>query len=82
LSETRPHLYINSKGYLVTRHSYSGGDTFNYCARKYYLERVQGWSEKQQRAASQFGIALEHAVTFWHQHGMDTAAAVPEFVRQ
>ena len=81
MSETRPHLYINSKGYLVTRHSYSGGDTFNYCARKYYLERVQGWSEKQQRAASQFGIALEHAVTFWHQHGMDTAAAVAEFVR-
>lgn len=81
MSIMKAHLYINSKGYFVTRHSYSGGDTFNYCARKYYLERVQGWSEKQQRAASQFGIALEHAVQFWHQHRMDTAAAIAEFDR-
>jgi hypothetical protein len=78
---SRAHLYVNSKGYEVTRHSYSGGDSFNYCARKYYLERVQGWQEKQERAASKFGIALEHAVTFWHQRGMDTAAAVEDFKR-
>lgn len=81
MSAMKAHLYINSRGQFVTRHSYSGGDTFAFCPQKYYLERVQGWSEKQQRAASQFGIALEHAVTFWHQHGMDTSAAVAEFVR-
>ena len=79
---SKAHLYINAKGYPVTRHSYSGGDAFNFCSRKYYLERVQGWGEKQQRAASQFGIALEHAIQFWHQHGQDTGAAVAEFVRQ
>jgi hypothetical protein len=43
---------------------------------------VQGWGEKQQRAASQFGIALEHAIQFWHQHGMVDGTAVAEFVRQ
>jgi hypothetical protein len=81
MSTMKPHLYINSKGYFVTRHSYSGGDSFNYCARKYYLERVQGWSEKQERIAKYFGIALEKAWTFWHQRGQDTSAAVAEFVR-
>jgi hypothetical protein len=81
MSEMKPHLYINSKGYFVTRHSYSGSDSFNYCARKYYLERVQGWSDKQDRVARHFGIALEAGVTFWHQHRQDTTAAVAEFVR-
>ncbi len=74
-------LYINAKGYPVTRHSYSGGDTFNHCAQKYYLERVQGWSERQERAATKFGIALEAGVTFWHQRGQNTQAAVAEFQR-
>ena len=77
----KPHLYINSKGFFVTRHSYSGSDSFNYCARRYYLERVQGWSEKVDRSSKYFGIALEKAITFWHQHRQDTAGAVAEFVR-
>lgn len=81
MSEMKPHLYINSRGFFTTRHSYSGSDSFHFCARKYYLERVQGWSEKAQRSSTFFGIALEKGVTFWHQHRMDTAAAVAEFVR-
>ena len=81
MSTMKPHLYINSKGYAVTHHSYSGSTSFNFCPRKYYLERVQGWSEKQERAAMKFGIALEAGVTFWHQRGQDTAAATSEFMR-
>ena len=81
MSEMKTHLYINSRGQYVTRHSYSGGDTFNFCAQKYYLDRVQGWSEKEQNAAKFFGTALEKAVTFWHQRKQNTAAAVAEFVR-
>ena len=81
MSTTKPHLYISSKGFEVTRHSFSGGDSFNFCARKYYLERVQGWSEKQDRAARYFGIALEAGVTFWHQHRQDTEGALAEFTR-
>jgi len=81
MSEMKPHLYINSKGYAVTRHSYSGSDSFNFCARKYYLERVQGWAERTERSSKFFGTALEKAVTYWHQRGQDTAAAVAEFVR-
>lgn len=78
---SKAHLYINSKGYEVNRHSYSGGEAFHFCARKYYLERVQGWSEKQQRGASQFGIAIEKGVTFFHQHRLDAIGAVAEFTR-
>lgn len=81
MNEMKPHLYINSRGYFVTRHSYSGSESFNYCAQKYYLQRVQGWTAREDRAARHFGTALEHAVQFWHQHKMDTAAAVAEFVR-
>lgn len=74
-------LYINSKGYRVTRHSYSGSESFSTCARKYYLERVQGWSEKENRSSKHFGIALEAAITFYHQRGMDVVASVAEFNR-
>lgn len=77
----KPHLYVNSKGYFVTRHSYSGSDSFNYCARKYYLERLQGWGERIDRSSKYFGIALEAAITYWHQHGQNTADAVAAFVR-
>lgn len=81
MSTMKPHLYINSKGYYVTRHSYSGSESFNYCAQKYYLQRVQGWNAREDRAARHFGTALEHAIQFWHQHKQDTAAAVAQFVR-
>ena len=81
MSTMKPHLYINSKGYFVTRHSYSGSDSFNYCARKYYLERVQGWAEKLERSSTKFGIALEKGITFYHQHRQDVAGAVAEFGR-
>jgi PD-(D/E)XK nuclease superfamily len=77
----KPHLYINSRGYHVTRHSYSGSESFNFCARKYYLERVQGWTERTQRSGAAFGIALEKGVTFFHQHHNDVNGAVAEFSR-
>lgn len=81
MSDVKPHLYINSKGFYVTRHSYSGSDSFNYCARKYYLERVQGWAERTERSSKFFGIALEAAITYYHRHRMDIEAAVKEFHR-
>jgi hypothetical protein len=77
----KPHLYINSNGFFVTRHSYSGSESFRSCARRYYLERVQGWSEREERSSRHFGTALEHAITFWHQRGFDTAGAVAEFIK-
>jgi hypothetical protein len=81
MSSMKPHLYINSKGFAISHHSYSGSDSFGFCPKKYYLERVQGWSEKIESAAKYFGTVLEKGITFWHQHRQDTPAAVAEFVR-
>jgi hypothetical protein len=77
----KPSLYVNSKGWPVSRHSYSGSESFTFCARKYYLERVQGWTEKIERSSKFFGIAVEKAVTFYHQHRLDAPGAVAEFAR-
>jgi PD-(D/E)XK nuclease superfamily len=75
-------LYINPKGYPVTRHSFSASDTFNFCPRKYELEKVSGWREREQRASTRFGIALENAWRFWHEHNQDIEAAVLHFVEE
>lgn len=66
-------LYINSKGYPVTRHSYSGSSDFQFCPRKYELGRVIGWQEREQRAALPFGNAIEAAVRYYHENGEGAA---------
>lgn len=62
-------LYISSSGKEITRHSYSAGLEFDACAYKYWLHRVQGWKEKDNKAALLFGRALEDAIEFYHQTG-------------
>jgi PD-(D/E)XK nuclease superfamily protein len=69
-------LYVNSKGYEVTRHSYSGSSEFNDCARRYYLHRVAGWQDREQSAAMEFGKALENAVTEFHRAGEESARKI------
>lgn len=70
---TKASLYINPQGYAVTRHSYSGSQTFQYCARKYQLERLAGWKERKQSAAAEFGKVLENAITEFHKNGAKAA---------
>lgn len=63
------YLYINAKGYPVTRHSYSAGVEFMQWPYKYYLHRVLGWYEKDQNAAMIFGRAVEHGQMCFHLNG-------------
>ena len=63
---TKPHLYVNPDGWEVTRHSYSGSQTFRYCAKLYQLERIAGWHAKEERAAQFFGSCIETAVRLAH----------------
>lgn len=65
---SKASLYINPKGYGVTRHSYSGSQEFNECARKYQLHRQAGWQEREQSAAMKFGTAVEESITEFHRH--------------
>ena len=72
-------LYVNSKGFEVTRHSYSASDTYKFCAQKYKLARVDGWTEKVKNASQQFGIAIEDAIRFYHETDLDLPAALNKF---
>lgn len=55
-------LYHNSKGYPVRIHSYSAGEQWKYCPRRYKLARVDGWRERRRSAAMEFGNCVEAAV--------------------
>jgi hypothetical protein len=70
-------LYKNLRGQEVTRYSYSSGQDFA-CPRFFYLRRIVGWREKQERAALKFGNAIEAALQLFHNKGLVMA---DEFVR-
>jgi hypothetical protein len=74
-----PVLYINRKGYPVTTHSYSGGETFRSCKRKYKLQRLDGYVEKARRASKEFGVCIVDAIAFFHVGGKVPGSSVQEF---
>jgi hypothetical protein len=73
---SKASLYVNSKGYEVSRHSYSGSSEFQHCPRLYYLKRVAGWSERSQSAAMEFGNAVEAGHREFHTHDLESALKV------
>jgi hypothetical protein len=75
-------LYTSPKGnYPVTRHSYSAGQIFRGCARRYQLEKIKGYREKEKRAALEFGNCTEAAVKYFHEGGCKPSSGVDEFKR-
>ncbi len=74
------YLYINSKGTPWRKHSYSAGIDFDQCPYKYYLRRVLGWKEKDNKARFLFGKALEESIQFHHDH--NGIGAVEDFQRR
>lgn len=73
------HLYINSRGQKWTKHSYSAGNTWDQCGYKYYLQKVLGWKERDNRGSFMFGRALEESLQFYHEHGQ---GVVEDFERR
>jgi hypothetical protein len=61
-------LYINSKGQPWRRHSFSAGNVFDQSPKKYFLQKVLGWCEKDTLARFQYGKAIEESVQFHHEH--------------
>ena len=57
-------LYTNYNGKISTTHSYSGGNTFHFCNYRYYLERLVGWKQKENKASLHFGKCIEAAIQF------------------
>lgn len=72
------YLYVTQKGIEWRKHSYSAGSTFDQCALKYYLQKVEGWKEKDTKARFMFGRALEDAIQWHHEH--DGQGAVEKFI--
>lgn len=77
-----PILYINRKGYQVTTHSYSGGETFRKCKRAYRLERLDGWRKRANLASKEFGICIENAIQTFHEAGAVPDVIVNSFEQQ
>jgi len=73
-------LYRNSKGNPHRKHSYSAGNEYDQCPYKYFLRRVLGWKEKENKARYLFGHALEEAIQFHHDHNGE--GAVEDFIRR
>jgi PD-(D/E)XK nuclease superfamily len=76
------HLYVNSNGYEVWTHSFSGSDTFNFCPQKYKLTRVDGWNEIGTSAARLFGLALEAAIKTYHESDLNLEAGLVHFTNE
>jgi hypothetical protein len=74
-----PFLYINSKGTPWKKHSYSAGNTFDQCAKKYYLQKILGWREKDTKARFQLGKAFETAIQHYHENNGDIKSAIERF---
>ncbi len=74
------YLYINSKGNPWRKHSYSAGNTFDQSPYKYYLQKVLGWKERDNKARFMFGKALEEAVQYHHEH--DGVGAKEDFIQR
>lgn len=72
-------LYIDSNGEEKTRHSYSAGLEYDQSPYKFYLKRILGWRERDNKAALLFGRALESAIQFYHDNA--GRGGVEEFVR-
>jgi hypothetical protein len=72
-------LYVNPKGVAHRKHSYSAGRDFENPYR-YYLRRVLGWRESDNRACFKFGRAFEEALQFHHDN--NGQGAVDDFVKR
>lgn len=73
-------LYVNAKGQPWRKHSYSAGNTFDQSPYKYFLQKVVGWKEKDNKGRFLFGRALEEAIQHHHEHNGE--GAVEDFQRR
>jgi hypothetical protein len=73
------YLYIGPSGKPHQKHSYSAGNTFDQSPLKYFLQKVKGWHERDNKASFLFGRALEESIQFYHDHG---GGAIEDFQRR
>ena len=72
-------LYKSASGREINHASSSALDLFKGCRRKFFLEKIQGWREKDKRGSLEFGKAIETAVQFFYENGCKPGDAVDHF---
>lgn len=72
-------LYTSASGKAVNHASSSALDLFKGCRRKFYLEKIQGWKQKDKKGSLEFGKAVEAAVQFFYENGCKSGDAVDHF---
>lgn len=72
-------LYTSASGRSVNHASSSALDLFKGCRRKFFLEKIQGWREKDKRGSLEFGKAVESAVQFFYENECKQGDAVDHF---
>jgi hypothetical protein len=72
-------LYTNPKGQPVTHSSYSSRSDFRKCPKYFELTRIDGWMDKENRAAPLFGKCIEAGIEY--HEGLERApgTAVAKF---
>ena len=76
------HLYINRKGEPHRKHSYSAGNLFDQSPLSYFLQKIQGWKQRDNKASFLFGRALEESIQFYHDNNGDGARTVLDFQKR
>ena len=74
-------LYKSASGREVQHASYSAISDFDYCPQLFKLSRIDGWKDKDQRAAFSFGKCVEDAIQYFHSNGTKPGECVDEFKR-
>jgi len=57
-------FYTNTNGQDVTHASYSARRVFKKCEREFELTYIQGWGQREDRAATLFGKCIEAAIQY------------------
>src|SRR5208282_4553586 len=73
-------LYIGSTGKPWRKHSYSAGNTWDQSPKKYYLQKIQGWKERDNLARFALGKAFETALQFHHENNGE--GGIQKFIQE
>jgi hypothetical protein len=74
-------LYKSASGREVNDLSYSAISDFEYCPELFRLSRIEGYKDKEKRAAFEFGKCVESAIQFYHENGLKPGDGIDEFKR-
>ena len=74
-------LYKSASGREIRHLSYSAISDYDFCPQLFKLSRIDGYKDKNKRAAFEFGKAVEDAIQFYHSNGLKQGDGIDEFKR-